>query len=145
MTRVARLFRGGWAGLLLAALGAPGSTAADPRVDEAYGVYYSALAGFGQRDLERELAAAIDDALLSGSHAGRPSTAQKRRQIADGTLAGARDRLCASTGAEREACTQSVGEATRAAAVRFEPGAVGTVAAICARLLAVSPAPCPGR
>ncbi len=67
-----------------------GQSAADPIVDETFQSYYQALAGFDQRELERELRTTVDDALLTGSHLDRPSTDAKRRQIAEETLTGAR-------------------------------------------------------
>jgi len=115
---------------------------ANPLVDEAYDSYYQDLAGFGSSDLERELDATIDDALLSGSHLGRPSTAQKRQEIAQGTLKHARGRLCGAGPAGtdvREACIQGTRHAADAAAVRFNPESIGMVAAVCARLLELEP------
>ncbi|MGE5153125.1 MAG: hypothetical protein ACM3ST_03835 [Bdellovibrio bacteriovorus] len=111
---------------------------ADPLVEQAYGSYYQDLAGFGRSDLERELEATIDDALLSGSHLGRPSTAQKRQEIAQATLSDARGRLCGPgpAGTEvREACILGTRRAAEAATVRFNPESIGMVAAVCARLL----------
>jgi hypothetical protein len=109
--------------------------AADPIVDEAYRTYYQALAGFDRRDLERELRATVDDALLSGSHVARPSTEEKRRQIADETLTGARALSCSRGVAVSDACIQSTREAADRATVRFNPESIGMVAAVCARML----------
>jgi hypothetical protein len=130
--------------LLLAAWALAPATGslADPLEDEAYGSYYQDLAGFGSSDLERELDATIDDALLSGSHLGRPSTAQKRREIAERTLRDARGRLCQAGPAApevREACILGTRGAAAAAAVRFNPESIGMVAAVCARLLELEP------
>jgi len=111
------------------------ASAADPVVDEAYRAYYQALAGFDRRDLERELRATVDDALLSGSHVARPSTEEKRRQIADETLTGARAVSCGRGVAVSDACIQSTREAADRATVRFNPESIGMVAAVCARLL----------
>lgn len=115
------------------------ASAVDPVVDEAYRAYYQALAGFDRRDLERELRATVDDALLSGSHVGRPSIEGKRRQIADETLTGARAASCSGGTTVSDACIESTREAADRATVRFKPESIGMVAAACARLLESEP------
>ena len=112
-----------------------GQSAADPIVDETFQSYYQALAGFDQRDLERELRATVDDALLTGSHLDRPSTDATRRQIADETLSGARASACNGGAAVSDACIQATREAADRATVRFNPESIGMVAAVCARML----------
>jgi len=133
--------RASWA-LFILALTLTTTAHADPVLDASYQEYYRALEGFQRRDLELELSATIEDALVSGSHLSRPSTAHKRRQIADLTLLSARQRLCSpGAGAPdvRTACVLATGQAAEEATVRFNSDSIGMVAAVCARMLELDP------
>ena len=91
----------------------------------------------------RELGATIDDVLSRGSYLNRPSTAYKRRQIADGLLRRACKSLCAgdrlSSVPVRAACITATRQAAVEAGARFAPDDVGMVGAVCARLMEVEP------
>lgn len=124
-----------------------------PLVDEAYETQYRVLAGFGRRDLEREFDVVIDAALYDGFAnqtysqddeldddslmvgAMRPSAVQARRRIAEDTVSAARAAACDRGARVREACIASTGRAAERATVRFADVSIGTVAAVCARLL----------
>jgi hypothetical protein len=64
-----------------------------------------------------------------------PSTAQTSSQIAEDTLTGARAASCDRGARVREACIGSTGSAADRAGLNFGPDLIGTVAAVCARLL----------
>jgi hypothetical protein len=131
--------RSGWV-LVLLAMSLTITAHADPVLDASYEEYYRALEGFQRRDLELELSATIEDALVSGSHLSRPSTAHKRRQIADLTLLSARQQLCSPGAPEvRTACVLATRQAAEEATVRFNSDSIGMVAAVCARMLELDP------